>query len=35
MDVGKASIEDEKDITNVIKISIEHISGKIRWVDRR
>lgn len=32
---GKASIAEEKDITNVIKISIEHITGKIRWGDRR
>lgn len=32
---GKVSIAEEKDITNVIKISIEHITGKIRWGDRR
>ena len=35
IDEGKASIEEEKDITTVIKISIEHITGKIRWGDRR
>lgn len=32
---GKLSIEEEKDITAVIKISIDHITGKIRWGDRR
>ena len=35
MPEGKASIEDEKDITVVIKISIESISGKLRWGDKR
>ena len=35
IDEGKVSIEDDKNITNVIKISIEHITGKIRWGDRR
>lgn len=32
---GKASIDDEKDITLVIKIEIEDITGKIRWGDIR
>lgn len=35
MKEGKESIQDDKNITNVIKISIEHITGKIRWGDRR
>lgn len=35
MDEGKASIQEDKDITNVFKISIEHITGKIRWGNRR
>lgn len=32
---GQVSIEEEKDITTVIRITIEHITGKIRWGDRR
>lgn len=35
MEEGEASIEDEEHITNVIKVSIKHITGKIRWGDRR
>lgn len=32
---GKDSIKEEKDITLVIKIEIENITGKIRWGDIR
>lgn len=35
LDEGKASIEEEGHITNVYKISMENITGKIRWGDRR
>lgn len=35
MNEGKISIEEDNHITTVIKISIEHITGKIRWGDRR
>ena len=32
---GKDSIREKKDITLVIKIEIENITGKIRWGDIR
>ncbi|NMA83630.1 MAG: pyridoxamine 5'-phosphate oxidase family protein [Epulopiscium sp.] len=32
---GKVSIEKEKSITTIIKISIEHMTGKYRWGDIR
>lgn len=32
---GRESMEDEFDITAVIKIEIQHITGKLRWGDQR
>lgn len=32
---GRDSLRNELDITSVIKIKIEHITGKLRWEDQR